>query len=180
MRATANNLHEFGRLAKYEMFCKEWKKDRQNFEKLENEIDRLRRADAKIVESRTVKLSPEQNIMVEMYGAFMVFAEVVCLGKSQTHKKSVDELLRIALGEDDDEEEDEDEEEDDGLTEEEREERREAFEKQNMLFGGGTSKKSKYKKPTEIPEEPPDELIGRYGMPPHSYFPPKSQELTFY
>ena len=136
---------------------------RENVEKLDNEIERLRRADSRIAENRTVSLSPEQTIMVEIYGAFMVLAEIVCLGKSHQQQKADDELLRMALGEDDDDDEDE-EEEDDGLTEEEREERREAFAKQNMLYSADSNRKTKYKKPVEIPEEPPDELIGRYGI----------------
>ena len=179
MRATANCLHELGRLSKYALFCKEWKLAKGNTQKLVNEIERLQRKDLNTAEKMT-ELSMEHKVMIEMYGAFMVLAEVVSLGKSPAQqKKSGDDLLRMALGDDDDDD-DESEEEDDGLTEEEREERREALEKQGMLFSmEGSSRKTRYRKPVEIPEEPPDELIGRFGKTSSLFGPASSLSCLF-
>lgn len=75
-------------------------------------------------------------------------------------------MLSLALGDDDDDDDDSDEydedgEEDEGI-DEEAEERRQAMEAHARMFNVQSA--MTYKKPPQVKEGPPDELIGRVGF----------------
>ena len=158
MGSTSCSLQEIGRFARYDLLLRAFSTTAADKARLLNEIDRLQRGDIKTASSRRKDVTEENKVLIEMHGAFTVLSKIVQLGKPVV-RPALD-LLGLALGRGSNDDEDDDDE-DDGFDDEEREEMRLALEKQSSLFS--TTKKSKYEKPPDIPDEPPDELIGRFG-----------------
>ena len=182
-------LHEVGRVTRFNAFTKSWMLIRENKSRLESEMVRIRRKSDRTAEKRLL-MSDLDRVTIELHEAFTIVAEITRLNKPREDKPQEDDLMALAFGggdgndEEDDYEEYEEEEvrkkylifdfrfftyyiqelDEEALAE--AEERRSALAAQEAMGFGVASyaRNKKYKRPPDLKERPPEDVIGRYGF----------------